>query len=158
MINFGYNFIIFFNNFCSVSREQEYCTNYHQCGSRQVCPQVPNSTRKHTECYFGSTIGRFNCLNRIDQNPGIFNQRIYKVDDKFLLNRDLNFNKTGVICNGEKFFPWNSVSSGSGEYFDVRLSKNDAVRSILWGDLEELIVKDFGFQGRDFIPTSLIKR
>ena len=153
MINFEYNFILFFNNFCSVSREQEYCTNYHQCGANQVCPQVPNSTRKHTECYYGSTIGKFNCLNRMDK-PGIFNQTIYKVDDKFLLNRDLNFNETGVICNGEKFFPWNSLYGSP----DVCLSKNDPGRSILWVNLEELIVKDFGFQGRDFIPTSLIKR
>ena len=155
MINFGYNFILFFNNFCSVSREQEYCTNYHQCGGHQVCPQVPNSTRKHTECYSGSTIGRFNCLNRIDQHPGIFNQRIYKVDDKFLLNRDLNFNKTGVICNGEKFFPWNSLYGGPN---DVCISKNDPGRSILRDNLKKLIAKDFGFQGRNYIPTSSIKR
>ena len=148
----------FFNNFCSVSREQEYCTNYHHCGRYQVGPQVPNATRKHTECYFGSTIGRFNCLNRIDQHPGIFNQRIYKVDDKFLLNRDLNFNKTGIICNGEKFIPWNSLYGGPE---DVCLSKNDPGspgRSILWLNLKQLIVKDFGFQGRDYIPTALIKK
>ena len=157
MINFGNNFILFFNNFCSVSREQEYCTNYHQCSRYQVCPQVPNSTRKHTECYYGSTIGRFNCLNRIDQHPGIFNQRIYKVDDKFLLNRDLNFNETGVICNSEEFFPWNTAPSGPDEYEIVCLSKNDTGRSILRGDLAELITKDFGFQGRNYIPTSLIK-
>ena len=157
MINFGYNFILFFNNFCSVSREQEYCTNYHQCGARyQVCPQVPNSTRKHTECYYGSTIGRFNCLNRMEkQHPGIFNQRIYKVGDKFLLNRDLNFIDTGVICNGEKFFPWNSLYGGRAD--DVCISKNDPGRSILWAKLFQLIVKDFGFQGRNYIPTSLIK-
>ena len=157
MINFGYNFILFFNNFCSVSREQEYCTNYHQCGARQVCPQVPNSTRKHTECYYGSTIGRFNCLNRMEKHPGIFNQRIYKVDDKFLLNRDLDFNETGFTCNSEKFFTWASPSSGPDEYDIVCLSKNDPGRSILWDILEELIIKDFGFQGRNYIPTSWIK-
>ena len=154
MINFEYNFILFFNNFCSVSREQEYCTNYHQCGKRQVCPQVPNSTRKQTECYSGSTIGRFNCLNRMEKHPGIFNQRIYKVDDKFLLNRDLNFNETGVICNGERFFPWNSVHVSS----NVCISKNDPGRSILWGNLKELTRKDFGFQGRNYIPTSWIRK
>ena len=157
MINFEYNFILFFNNFCSVSREQEYCTNYHQCGSDQVCPQVPNSTRKQTECYYESTIRKFNCLNRMEKYPGIFDQRIYKVDDKFLLNRDLNFNETGVICNGEKFFPWNSASSLLNQY-DVCLSKNDPGRSILWGNLVNLIRKDFGFQRRNYIPTSFIKK
>ena len=157
MINFGYNFILFFNNFCSVSREQEYCTNYHQCGARyQVCPQVPNSTRKHTECYYGSTIGRFNCLNRMEKHPGIFNQRIYKVDDKFLVNRDLDFNKTGFTCNSEKFFNW-TTSSGP-DIDSICLSKNDPGRSIMGVDLRQLIVKDFGFQGRDYIPTALIKK
>ena len=162
MINFEYNFILFFNNFCSVSREQEYCTNYHQCGDYQVCPQVPNSTRKQTECYSGipysgSTIGKFICLNRMDKHPGIFNQRISKVDDKFLLNRDLNFNENGVICNDEKFFPWNSASSLLNQ-FDVCLSKNDPGRSILWNNLKPVIRKDFGFQGRNYIPTSWIKK
>ena len=156
MINFEYNFILFFNNFCSVSREQEYCTNYHQCGYYQVCPQVPNSTRKQTECYFRSTIGKFNCLNRMEKYPGIFDQRIYKVDDKFLLNRDLNFNETGVICNSEEFFNWTTLASRG--FGSVCLSKNDPGRSILWNNLKPVIRKDFGFQGRNYIPTSWIKK
>ena len=90
------------------------------------------------------------------------------MDDTFLLNRDLDFNETGFTCNSEKFVLWTSVTIklldplklflDPRDHFAVCLPKNDPGKSIYRGDLEELIVRDFGFQGRSYIPTSFIER
>ena len=84
------------------------------------------------------------------------------MDDTFLLNRDLDFNETGFTCNSEKFVLWTSVTNklflDERDHFALCHPKNDPGKSIFRGDLVELIVRDFGFQGRSYIPTSFIER
>ena len=132
--------------------EKKYCSNLHQCGNQyRACPQVPTGTKKHTECYLTPTVGQFNCLNRMDKYPDIIDQRIYQQED-FNLNKHLNYTESGIYCNETLFIPWNKTELD--DLADVRscVSKSKFKRHIGGEQLWRLLIRDFGFSGRNFIP------
>ena len=136
--------------------EKKYCSNLHQCGNQyRACPQVPTGTKKHTECYLTPTVGQFNCLNRMDKYPDIIDQRIYQQED-FNLNKHLNYTESGIYCNETLFIPWNK--DGLDDLADVRscVSKSKFKRYIGGEQLWRLLIRDFGFSGRNFIPEEYL--
>ena len=134
--------------------EKNYCSNLHQCGNLyRACPQVPGGTKNHTECYLTPNPGQFNCLNRMEKYPEIFLQRIYQEED-FNLNKHLNYTESGIYCQENRFIPWNKT--GLDALADVGScvsnSKSNTKRYIGGDPLWKLLIRDFGFSGRHFIP------
>ena len=154
--------ILFFDYFCSGDKsDQEYCSSHHQCGSNyQECPGVPNGKNSQAECYWQPTPDHFDCLNRMDKNQSIFQQRIYQ-EEPFQLNKDLNYNSSGFFClldPEEKFIPW---TWDGLEYLRLRTphcqsKKETGSKRIAGKTLWRLLLRDFGFQGRHHIPEDYI--
>ena len=87
----------------------------------------------------------------MDKYPDIIDQRIYQQED-FNLNKHLNYTESGIYCNETLFIPWNK--DGLDDLADVRscVSKSIFKRYIGGEQLWRLLIRDFGFSGRNFIP------
>ena len=132
--------------FCSGdTTEQKYCSAFHMCGTRRVCPKVPEFSRPPTECYYEPKPEMFSCLNRMDKYPEIFAQSLYR-EDPLKLNKDFMFNSSGIQCNGDKLIPWTWK-----QLYDIRIPlpcQSKTGRNI---SITELLIRDMGFKGRKHI-------
>ena len=149
--------------------EQNYCANpqQHQCGSDplndlnyQACPTtVPNGKRQAAECYAQQRLDSFQCLNRMDEYPFMFQQKLYKhkeQEESLSLNKHLDYNDTGVLCSEKDFIAWIDLDNMFGTpYCTSKYSKNRQIAGLpIW----ELLSRDFGFEGRKHIPESWLLR
>ena len=125
------------------------------CGSEwQACPKVPNSTRDQTECY-DPKAGVFGCLNRMDKYPDMFNQSLYKEEPLNLNQLNLTFNETHFQCQENHWIPW--TWGGLSELYDTKSCHSNNGRILGGLVLRNLLIRDVGFKGRNFIPDDYLK-
>ena len=149
-------FSFYANFYRGDQKEKNFCANpqQHQCGSRyQACnTTVPNGTRHAAECYDQQRLDSFQCLNRMDEYPSMFEQKVYKhkkQEESLSLNMHLDYNDTGVMCSEKDFNAWTDIENWIFFYCQSKHSKN---RQIAGGTILELLFRDFGFEGRKHIP------
>ena len=127
----------------------------------QECPAVPNGKKIQVECYNNPAPDQFDCLNRMDSHPGIFQIKIYQhQEDLFQLGKDLSYNSSGIFCLSdpkEYFIPWTKDGLDKLYYTSHCQSKKETGSKMIAGKtLWYMFFKDFGFRGRHHIPESYL--
>ena len=161
-------FSLYANFYRGDQKEKNFCANpqQHQCGSGpffamnyQACPTtVPNGTRHSAECYAKQGPHSFQCLNRMDEYPSMFQQEVNKhkeLEESLSLNKHLDYNDTGVLCSEKDVIAWTYIENVLViPYCTSKHSKN---RQIAGATIYELLIRDFGFEGRKHIPESWLQ-
>ena len=136
--------------------DPNYCSKFHKCGKDyQACPKVPNSVRHQTECY-SPKAGLISCLNRMDKASDLFNQSLYKEEPLNLNKLQFNFTKTHLQCQENHWIPWTGY--GLNElYTTTTLCYSNSGKRVSGFVLWKLLIRDMGFNGRNFIPDDYLK-
>ena len=129
------------------------------CGDYQTCPKVPNFSKNHqTECYVNPNPSKYTCINRMDkyyQDDEIFTKSLYS-EEPLKLNKDFNFNISGIFCTNDKLIPW--TSKGLNDLrFNTPSCHSKNGRKLSGNTLWKLLLRDIGFRGRKHIPKDYPK-
>ena len=94
-------------------------------------------------------------MDKYYQDDEIFTKSLYS-EEPLKLNKDFNFNISGILCTNDKMIPWTSKG-----FYDLRRtpschSKNG--RKLSGNTLHTLLLRDIGFRGRKHIPENRLKR
>ena len=124
----------------------------------QTCPKVPNFSKNHqTECYRNPNPSKYACINRMDkyyQDDEIFTKSLYS-EEPLKLNKDFNFNISGIFCTNDKLIEWTKEGLSDLRYITSCHSKNG--RKLSGDTLHTLLLRDIGFRGRKHIPEDELK-
>ena len=96
----------------------------------------------------------FSCLNRMDKYPGIFTKSLYS-EEPLKLNKDFNFNSSGIPCKYDKVIPW--TEEGFFDLYNGPSCHSKNGRKLGGETLFTLLVRDIGFRGRKHIPEFYLK-
>ena len=82
----------------------------------------------------------------MDKASDLFNQSLYKEEPLNLNQLNLTFNETHLQCQENHWIPW--TWDGMEELEATKSCKANSGKKVSGRVLEELLIRDMGFQGR----------
>ena len=91
----------------------------------------------------------------MDKYPDIFDQKFYQEKGPWMLNKDLRYNASGLLCDDSKLWTWSAHDLRNlDDEISFCQSKITPDRKIDGDELRDLLLRDFGFEGRKYMPES----